>query len=231
VSNDKRAADDAEREAFEAWAVENGWRNFTRVNDGYAVGCLDDDWNVWRAALSARADGGKDGADAYNRRLRSQLEQEWCDVRKLKNAYTTPQAECAPVAFQALKDALLADDGYAWSWHCNLAMPIMDSIHCTPEQANKAGADLMKYLFSIDVRKFKEWHHDDPQAECAPREAQPELQWAVSRWEAEVKNRPLVNVHRRTLDETWRQVIRHFGGEPTGLVGPSHAELIAREKQ
>lgn len=53
-----------------------------------------------------------------------------------------------------------------------------------------------------------------------------ELEWAVGRWNAEVKNRPLKNIHRRTLDDTWRQVIRHFGGDPEALVGPPHDELI-----
>lgn len=53
------------------------------------------------------------------------------------------------------------------------------------------------------------------------------VDWAVSRWNAEVKNRPLVNVHRRSLDTTWRQVIRHFGGDDVGLCGPSHDELMA----
>lgn len=54
------------------------------------------------------------------------------------------------------------------------------------------------------------------------------LGWAVSRWEAEVQNRPLQNVHRRSLDATWRQVIRHFGGDDRMLVGPTHDELISR---
>ena len=39
------------------------------------------------------------------------------------------------------------------------------------------------------------------------------VRWAVRRWETEVKNRPLQNIHRRQLDDTWRQVIRHFGGD------------------
>lgn len=51
------------------------------------------------------------------------------------------------------------------------------------------------------------------------------LAWAVSRWNDEVKHRPLVNVHRRTLDDTWRQVIRYFGGDPDKLIGPSHDTL------
>lgn len=50
--------------------------------------------------------------------------------------------------------------------------------------------------------------------------------WAASRWTAEVANRPLQNVHRRALDGTWRQVIRHFGGDDEALCGPRHQELI-----
>ena len=60
----------------------------------------------------------------------------------------------------------------------------------------------------------------------------PLLEWAVSRWRAEVENRPMVNIHRRTLDNTWRQVIRYAGGDPDALVGPSHdAMLAAAEKE
>ncbi len=52
------------------------------------------------------------------------------------------------------------------------------------------------------------------------------IDWAVARWDAEVKNRPLVNVHRRMLDDTWRQVIRFFGGDPDVLVGAAHDNLV-----
>lgn len=54
------------------------------------------------------------------------------------------------------------------------------------------------------------------------------VRWAADRWRAEVQNRPLQNVHRRALDTTWRQVMRHFGGDPDVLVGPSHDELADR---
>jgi len=37
--------------------------------------------------------------------------------------------------------------------------------------------------------------------------------WIIGRWDAEVKNRPLCNIHRRTLDETWRQVYWYIAGE------------------
>jgi hypothetical protein len=65
-------------------------------------------------------------------------------------------------AMQILMDALTKDDEYAWAWHCNLAMPIMNSLKCTAVQANKAGADLMQHLFGIDIRKHTHWNHDAP---------------------------------------------------------------------
>jgi hypothetical protein len=60
--------------------------------------------------------------------------------------------------------------------------------------------------------------------------AQPEavepVAWAVSRWNDEVSHRPLRNVNRRPLDDTWRQVIRHFGGDDEQLCGPRHDQLV-----
>lgn len=53
------------------------------------------------------------------------------------------------------------------------------------------------------------------------------LDWAVDRWHAEVSQRPLINIHRRALDETWRQIIRKLGGAPVDLCGPAHADLLA----
>lgn len=44
------------------------------------------------------------------------------------------------------------------------------------------------------------------------------LGWAVERWNAEVKDRPLENINRRPLDDTWRQVIRKLGGNPDKLL-------------
>jgi hypothetical protein len=53
------------------------------------------------------------------------------------------------------------------------------------------------------------------------------LAWAVSRWQAEVGSRPMTNVHRRTLDDTWRQVIQRLGGDDLALVGSTHDEILS----
>jgi hypothetical protein len=55
------------------------------------------------------------------------------------------------------------------------------------------------------------------------------VDWAVSSWTAELKNRPLQNDHCRALDTKSRQVIRHFGGDDVGLCGRSHDELVAND--
>ena len=66
-----------------------------------------------------------------------------------------------------------------------------------------------------------------PLIDASPKSGSDALQWAVSRWNAEVCNRPLVNVHRRSLDDAWRQVIRHLGGDDVTLCGPRHDDLLA----
>jgi hypothetical protein len=51
--------------------------------------------------------------------------------------------------------------------------------------------------------------------------------WVAERWRAEVANRPMVNVHRRSLDDTWRQVLRYLGVDDRARLGPTHDELRA----
>lgn len=57
------------------------------------------------------------------------------------------------------------------------------------------------------------------------------LTWAIQRWNDEVSQRPLVNIHRRALDDTWRQVIRYAGGNPDELIGPCHDALLAAQPE
>jgi hypothetical protein len=53
------------------------------------------------------------------------------------------------------------------------------------------------------------------------------VRWAAEQWQREVANRPMFNEHRRTLDDTWRQVIRHHGGDDVFLCGPTHDDILA----
>lgn len=130
----------------------------------------------------------------------------------------------APSALSKLTDALVADPEYAWSWHCNLAMPIMDSTKVSHRDANIAAARLMQHIFGIDTAKHA---HFEVAAEPETKVDSALADWAAERWHAEVANRPLVNIHRRTLDDTWRQVLRYAGVDDRERLGPTHDELLA----
>lgn len=63
-------------------------------------------------------------------------------------------------AMDDLKAAMRDDPEYAWAWHCNIAVPIMDSIDVTHEQANIAAAHLMSFLFDCDVTAHRNFGYD-----------------------------------------------------------------------
>ena len=65
-----------------------------------------------------------------------------------------------------LKDALKADDDYAWTWLCNLACIGLDS-GGTHENSNRRAAQFMRNAFDIDVTQCENWK-------------QFELQWSES---------------------------------------------------
>lgn len=61
-----------------------------------------------------------------------------------------------PEAFETLKSAIQSDSGYAWSWHCNVAMSFQDE-GGSHEQANRAAARFMQTAFDVDVMTFDQW--------------------------------------------------------------------------
>lgn len=72
---------------------------------------------------------------------------------KLASAHETG----AQPAIALLERELKADRCYAWSWHCNIAVPLMDQFGCSHESANRSAAELMRHLFHVDVTTFPEW--------------------------------------------------------------------------
>lgn len=48
------------------------------------------------------------------------------------------------------------DNGYAWSWHCNIAMASVDA-GMSHKEANKAAARFMQLAFQTDVTQFPEY--------------------------------------------------------------------------
>jgi hypothetical protein len=64
---------------------------------------------------------------------------------------TTKATETAQHPFEVLKNLINADLSYAWAWHCNLAVPIMDAAGVSHEKANEAGALIMRQMFDCDI--------------------------------------------------------------------------------
>lgn len=80
----------------------------------------------------------------------------------------TPNPEHPTDAFAAwavFKRLMREDADYAWAWHCNIAVPIMDAISATHEQANVAAAHLMSHLFEYDITTHPNFGYEKGQAQ------------------------------------------------------------------
>jgi len=80
-------------------------------------------------------------------------------AQAFERGYTLITGETAVgtvTALQTLQEALAADDEFAWSWHCNIAMASVDEGMPHPD-ANRAAARFMQTCFGIDITKSKQW--------------------------------------------------------------------------
>lgn len=87
------------------------------------------------------------------------MTHEWIEgIGSVPIEHPEPRQVYAPIGpYAELKKQIEEDADYAWAWHCNLAMPVMDEINCSHEQANRAGARLMAILFGIDITQHRHW--------------------------------------------------------------------------
>ena len=60
----------------------------------------------------------------------------------------------AKTAMDSLKVHFANDEGYAWSWHCNIAMACYDE-GVDREIANKIASRFMKLAFSVETKEPK----------------------------------------------------------------------------
>lgn len=146
------------------------------------------------------------------------------------------QAREYPPMPNNLKDIV---DGLIWSLICewadmtpgDAAGRVADKIDAAILDAMRAYVDADRAAAQVEPSKVDAYERTTQPSLTTGYEAHQKngLAWAVNCWVQEVKYRPLINVHRRTLDDTWRQVIRYFGGDPDKLIGPSHDALMDAE--
>lgn len=74
-------------------------------------------------------------------------------VRGMQQVFEAKDDNFIKESLNTLRDAMKADQGYAWSWHCNIAMPFMDSGKgaISHSQANTGAAWVMRHLFDVDT--------------------------------------------------------------------------------
>lgn len=58
--------------------------------------------------------------------------------------------------FASLKEQIQSDPEYAWAWHCNLAVPMMD-VGITGEEADQASALILSQMFECDITTHQNW--------------------------------------------------------------------------
>tara|TARA_Y100000034_G_C6803253_1_gene360457 strand:- start:507 stop:935 length:429 start_codon:yes stop_codon:yes gene_type:complete len=74
-----------------------------------------------------------------------------------KNVTQTPVEK----ALEVMSEAMKADPGFAWSWHCNVAMAARDA-GAPHKEANERAADFMKRAFGVDTSKEPVGNTDSP---------------------------------------------------------------------
>lgn len=151
-------------------------------------------------------------------------------------------ADLAQQPAQAVPDGFLlvtpehAEQHATTAWECPplsrvVLVSTLKRLHTKNTSAQETVA-CCPYCGGSSVRCDQSFPHpraapaEQPDTVKVPREL---LEWATDRWHAEVASRPLNNVHRRTLDTTWRQMIRRLGGDDTDLCGPRHDALLGKE--
>ena len=90
------------------------------------------------------------------------------DYRRMARfALAEGQVDATPVAEAwEVFEAAMKDPGYAWGWHCNLAVPIMDATGITHKQANMAAAHLMQHLWKCDITTHPNYQYEKSGAQA-----------------------------------------------------------------
>lgn len=105
--------------------------------------CPDDTNQAPLKETAQNAELTQDPLDDHPVRSRDCVERIKVRLRNLRSWKTA-------WAYNHLRKALLKNPDYAHSWHCNIAMPILDeNIGLTHKQANTLASRLMQHLFDV----------------------------------------------------------------------------------
>lgn len=115
-------------------------------------------------------------------------------------------------AMKKLQNAVASYSDYAWTWHCNLAMPIRDE-GVDSKTANLAAARIMSLVFGVDVTKSSEWKSLNLEQDASPDSAQSLFDWLIASGavlQSEPGDRLVVEAPLGLLTESVVKKIQHY---------------------
>jgi len=123
------------------------------ITDGRLIAAAPDLLNACQKALTLNDDGSN----------REEVFNQLKDA--IKKATDKSEINYTKICFDGLKNAIKQDDDYAWTWFCNIAMPMQDQ-GITHQKANESAASIMKLFFDVDITKFDyykafDWNESD----------------------------------------------------------------------
>lgn len=177
----------AEREAFEAWLITQGWMRILHLNRSKATGAysrsaLNDAWGVWqaRAALSASKQGGKaeggtpQAAGAIDAREQEAMRMLWDDQQPEEKAhYLSVVSRGQALALHKPTSEIDRRDPLFWYRPCG------DNLYEGPHHTNSADGKILR------SEKPDEWKPLYAAAALASREEAPPAAGAAQALEAD----------------------------------------------
>lgn len=82
------------------------------------------------------------------------------EVQAVRDGRVPEQSDIAK-AFATIQQAVQNDPELAWSWQCNIAMPIHDA-GIGHKLANVAAARVLRALFDVDMTKHEHYFTNQP---------------------------------------------------------------------
>jgi dimeric dUTPase (all-alpha-NTP-PPase superfamily) len=121
-------------------------KNHKRQDDGYDVRTkTETDNQEIIANIQNSKDDSIDSSSVVENESSGQPEQ----------GFTPQQLADIKTALETLKKSFEIDSSYAWSWFCNIKMPIFDYGGVSINKADEVAKYIMKHLFDYDVTKLQ----------------------------------------------------------------------------
>lgn len=114
------------------------------ITDGKLIAAAPDLLNACQKALTLNEDGSN------REEIFSQLKDA------IKKATDQTEINYTKICLDGLTNAIKKDEDYAWTWYCNINMPMQDE-GVSFYHASIASAHIMKHIFDVDITKSDYW--------------------------------------------------------------------------